>query len=391
MERFADARNDGTESAVKELSSEAIRFRELRCAEDAVLQQSDYALLSVGGISDFLNPTWREKVVQWCYDVVDHLNEPRSVVYIALNFLDRYCAVISSEVDSQGNSVLRRSLLKQGSNPTSGETLPLLDERQFELASMAALLLAVRISGSGSLQLGQMTDMSRSNGINERDIMTTTGHMIKSLWWDQPLLTPFDFVELYVSALPKETEGRKTSSPQTLCRKVVNAAFYLIEISVCDRAVMDARPSNVALAAALVALESLQAEHELDNVPDSIVEFASSAAPHIDFDEIRTLGIRLDGLYRQCWDVQRVDGIDNDVKVGPHVIEDEMAGPMICGRCEDCGAKQCVGSSQRDAKPALIALDDEDERLEALTLKGPLEDGRGWGERAFERKRRRLE
>ena len=87
------------------------------------------------------NMIWREKVTQWCYDVVDHLNESRDLVFVAMNILDRYSALYMSSSTN---------------------------ERDYETAALTALFLAVRISGGRSLDAPDLVRMSRL-GVTTQD------------------------------------------------------------------------------------------------------------------------------------------------------------------------------------------------------------------------------
>ena len=98
------------------------------------------------------NFAWREKVAMWFYDVVDILDESREVVYIAMNILDRYHVA----------------------HPSSAAS----DNFAYELTAITALFLAIRMSGSVSLEVQDLLQMSRS-GIQGRDVLLTGTEMVK--------------------------------------------------------------------------------------------------------------------------------------------------------------------------------------------------------------------
>ena len=166
------------------------------------------------------NFVWREKVVQWCYDVVDSLQEDRSIVYVSMNILDRYCAFLLNETG--------------------------VDEATYELASLTAMFLAVRIAGSGNLQLPDLIDMSRG-GIGVKDVVSMGKCMIGTLNWDRRIVRPSDFLSDLLALVPSLKDRRQY---------FLDSACYLAEIAVFDMVLSRYAPSQVALAAVLNALET---------------------------------------------------------------------------------------------------------------------------------------
>lgn len=229
------------------------------------------------------NLIWREKVTQWCYDVVDHLNESRDVVYVAMNLLDRHCVRCSSQ-------------------PAE------MDEREYELAAMTALFLAVRISGSGNLEVPDLVRMSRG-GIHLQEVITTGKAMIKSVS-EHRLVTPIQFVRAFLELLPPSVDTTSRSS-------LLESASFLVEVSVCDAFFIGVVPSKLAMAAVLNASGSTFSS------PTSLAreERASfcrrlSEASNIKCDdtEIITLRRRLHGVYSQS---------DESKRLAPHVVPDD--------------------------------------------------------------------
>lgn len=201
--------------------SSRVNLRQLVALEDACFAKVGSQVDLSDQDGHHTNPIWREKVVKWCYDVVDHLNESRSIVYSAMNILDRY---------------------------VTKENLCTLSDKTFELASLSALFLAVRISGTKTLLLSQLLGMSRS-GLSAKDIIKMGTSMIKALSWDHRVVTPMEFVRAFCSELPPRVNNDERQN-------ILNKASYLVEISVCDVDLSGKRGSHVALAAMLNALNS---------------------------------------------------------------------------------------------------------------------------------------
>jgi hypothetical protein len=250
--------------------------------EAIIRKQGDHAKLNDTDLSCTPNLVWREKVAHWCYDVVDHLDESRSVVYVAMNMLDRFCAVSTT---TDGNS---------------------MDEQTYERASMTALFLAVRIAGSGNLCLHELASMSRGE-IQVRDIISMGTSMIKSLTWEHRIVTPLDFVGVWLGLISDDLRSQR----------VLDSACYLIEIAVCDTSLCRSKASDVALAAVLNSLgapRSIAAKNFSEAVKD-----ASGIV--LDTPEFSSLCARLQGIYSQS--------AESGNYSGPHLVVDDEADEPI--------------------------------------------------------------
>lgn len=217
---------------------------------------------------------WRERVAQWCYDVIDHLGENRELAYAAMNILDRY----------------------SGCTPSS--------ERAYEMEAMSALFLAVRIGGSGNLALHQLVAMSR-DGVVEKDIVSTGKRMISALKWDQQILTPADFVRYFVDAVA-------SSFPQNLRDALLDSAMFLIELAVFDAVLARKRPSNIAATAVMAAINRM--DSFMPDVKARLTEIINTHTMER-FGDMSPLLCRLELI---C-----LEGSDNQKSLHPHVILDE--------------------------------------------------------------------
>jgi hypothetical protein len=68
-------------------TSSQVRLQAMIKVERAIIRGEDHVALLTCTPS-FQNHAWRERVAQWCYNVVDHLDVPSDVVYLAMNILD---------------------------------------------------------------------------------------------------------------------------------------------------------------------------------------------------------------------------------------------------------------------------------------------------------------
>lgn len=235
------------------------------------------------------NPVWREKVTQWVYQVIDHLQERRSVVYVAMHILDRYTAKHNTA----------------------------LSETTYELASLAALFLAVRTTGSVNLRLSHLLGMSRSS-FATKDIITMGTKMIKALSWDHPLVTPHDLVKALCRELP-------CNLPEERKQEILDSATFSVELCVSDITLSDKKASHNALAALLNALN--------DNRSLSIPDFNNCVARITTYiPESRDLmetRIRMRQILNHCYGVGQVSSphliIDDDI---PSRVSDSSLSSM---------------------------------------------------------------
>jgi hypothetical protein len=225
--------------------------------ECATVRECDRGSLSSGTVLAY----WREKVAQWFYDVVDHLGECRSVVYLAMHILDRYSSYLAKK------------------SP--------LNEEVYEVASMTALFLSIRIAGSGNLQLPQLIPFSRG-GITVKDLMATGTEVIRVLNWDHRVVTPFDFLPVFLDIVPSLKDISKR-------RRILDRASYLAEISVWDVSLSMRKPSEVALSAILNAMTFIASASETRAFSESIGNI-DGISTHT--DTIHHIRARLQGMHR---------------------------------------------------------------------------------------------
>jgi Cyclin, N-terminal domain len=255
-------------------------FASLLEREEIACQQSELKLLQTGRVQETGAPNsiWREKVVQWCYDVADHLDEDRSIVYVAMDILDRFCSAV-------------------------GSTQP-MDEMMYEIASLASIFLAVRIAGSRELLLDELVSMSRG-GISMRDIVAMGNSIVATLSWDHSILTPIDFVQGLFQLHPPLSK-----SPRR--QLILDTASYLLELAVCDSFLSQCKASKLAVVALLCSLEANVNCADVASFKSVVTKVASMS---LDSEETMLLRSRLQIIYSRS--------VENFSPVGPHVIEDD--------------------------------------------------------------------
>lgn len=81
--------------------------------------------------SSGINETWREKICEWSYQVIDHFDFSREVVSVSIGYLDRYLATRA------------------------------VDKKKFQLAAMTCLFVAIKLYEPGRLSMPSMIELSR--------------------------------------------------------------------------------------------------------------------------------------------------------------------------------------------------------------------------------------
>ena len=248
---------------------------------EALSRTSFYNALALKSSLPLHNQAWREQVAQWCYDVVDHLDLNRDIVFVAMNILDRFVA-------------------------TTSQTR--MDKSEYERSAITSLFMATRISDSRSLKLTELLHLSESS-LLPRDIITTAKIILQSLSWDHQIVTPRSFVIGFLGLLPSYVNRRAAMS-------WLESAFFLVELAVCDGNFSHVPASDIAYAAILVAMKRSQA-FAVDEVTfgrfvttmlqDTGISFRSA--------ELESLCVRLQNSYFQSQESRNING--------PNVVEEE--------------------------------------------------------------------
>lgn len=251
--------------------------------EDEFCAAEDYsAMFAESGLTT--NVVWRELVCSWAYDVVDMMGEARSVVYVSMNILDRFCAMAAKS-----------------------NTAPSMNEKRYECASMTALFLAARVAGTCNLQMSDLIHMSRGS-VQLQDIISTGKQMLNMLTWGHTVITPVDFLQAMLKSLPVSVEHPRRTS-------LFESASFLAEIAVCDIYLSRFPASQVAFASILnsVFAENLLTNSELEDFCDHLEQKGCFVHSSID---TRTIRSRLDSVFN------RIEDNDQGSSDAPHYVSD---------------------------------------------------------------------
>lgn len=207
--------------------------------EATTYKREDYIpdLLQRTPASETIDGSWRQRIIEWMYGVVDHCNLRRESVSIATYFLDIAAArgLVHCRVD-------------------------------FQLVAMTSLMLSIKLNDSTMVKLDSMVKLGRGL-FNEADVIATEAKMLKAFSWHVHPPTPVCFMRQFLRFLPIE------ASP--IARyMIVEVTRFISEISACLYKFVKYPASTMALAAIAIAMErvddealpSWQRDHFISNV-----------------------------------------------------------------------------------------------------------------------------
>jgi len=234
----------------------------LRQENDLYPPCEDYlATLKANSKSTDIDPVtegWRRKLCEWAYEVVDHFSFDREVVFVALDYLDRFVSKWASEMD-----------------------VP-LPKKEYQLLAVTTIYMALKIHGETDstdgprrkLRIDAFYELSRKQ-FDVEIIEKTERHILESLNWNVNPPTALKFVSTLLSLCPK---WKGTSSKHSrVLGGIYDVARYLSELSVCQSAfTFTCKTSLTAYASLLCAIE---ASHATTPLPYQVrVQFLNNIA-----------------------------------------------------------------------------------------------------------------
>eukprot|EP00585_Thalassiosira_rotula_P003834 CAMPEP_0196159844 /NCGR_PEP_ID=MMETSP0910-20130528/46526_1 /TAXON_ID=49265 /ORGANISM="Thalassiosira rotula, Strain GSO102" /LENGTH=239 /DNA_ID=CAMNT_0041424769 /DNA_START=475 /DNA_END=1194 /DNA_ORIENTATION=- len=191
---------------------------ELRQSPSSIANLNNAAKISSTSIPEARSGVcarWREKIVEWKYQVVDRFDLDRELVSISTFYLDRYLS------------------------------MKYVDEELFQLVAMASIYLAIKIHSPQKVTIRSIASTG-NDLITTRHIEAMELSIMKSLDWRLHPPTTVAFLENYFPLLEKEDDE------MTDC---LEFSRFLSELSVCAYPFVSAKPSSIAVAAMLYSLE----------------------------------------------------------------------------------------------------------------------------------------
>jgi len=229
-----------------------------------------------------LNEIWREKICEWCYQVVDHFDFNREIVDIALNYLDRYLATRQ------------------------------VNKKIFQLAAMTALYLAIKLYEPGVLRMSSLIELSRGY-FKVEHIAAMEENILRALSWLVHPPTSLAFTRCLMQLLPCDCA-------QSVKHGILELTRFLTELSVCDFFFVTHKPSSIAIAALMNAIEMTKISKVSMKLRQQFINNISVDA-HLDSnsDEVIECRIRLRDMYHQGG-YGNHDQVDNEHLPSPSTV-----------------------------------------------------------------------
>jgi len=169
-----------------------------------------------------VSDTWRSKVCQWAFNVVDHFALSREVVTVSMGMFDRYIA--TRGIACTGNMVL--------------------------LTSLTTLHLAIKLHETKRIKSSVLANLSRgqfdTSHIDEMEM-----DILATLKWKLHPPTPLAFIFEFLNFLPEDVTPAER-------KEVYELSKYLSELAVCESSFVDRQSSVIALAAVQNVIQSMK-------------------------------------------------------------------------------------------------------------------------------------
>ena len=209
----------------------------------------------------------REIMLLWFYSVLDHCRFARENGAAATYLLDLYLAT------------------------PEGRSVDLHDRSAFQLASMTALFLALKMNEGETVTADMVARLSRG-GFRAHDVARQEWRMLRALGFRVHPPTPLTFCRHYVELLGQggwsggrkreashgheEEEEEEPPPPDPALRALLRTAEAQVELSVLERSFLEVPPSVVAYAALLNAATCLARTAEERPSPFLLADFGTA-------------------------------------------------------------------------------------------------------------------
>jgi len=201
------------------------------------------------GRCDPIDETCRSKMSEWCFHVVDCTNLRRETVSIAMGYLDRFLCTTSLRAEHAR-----------------------CDRKEYQLAAMTALYVAVKIFEPLEMDAGLVSKLSR--GLHSAAEITRLEHeMLVALSWRMNCPSPYQICNFLLELLPETAQDVKPT--------LYDYCHFQTELATGDYAYVPLRRSVIAVASVLNALEGIDQQDLL--IPDRMT-FINSISRAVDYD-----------------------------------------------------------------------------------------------------------
>lgn len=194
------------------------------------------------GESDQVTESWRRRLCEWIFEVVDHFGFEREVVPIALDYLDRSVSA------------------------TTRTSSKVLSKREFQLFAVTSLYIAIKLHGETDTTEGPRLKMKitafqeLSRGFfSTETIEAMERYILTTLGWRVNPPTSIFFVSYLIRLLPSWSAQEYGKSYEETATRIFEVAKYLTELSCFDSSfTFRYKQSAVAYASIMCAIDSIQ-------------------------------------------------------------------------------------------------------------------------------------
>jgi lipoyl(octanoyl) transferase len=212
-----------------------------------------------------IDESWREKICEWLYNIVDHFCYKREIVSITLNLFDRYLYICS-----------------QHSTPVTSKLV--------QLIAVSALHITMKVDDSKLDHLPILLELSR-NIFSAKHVTTMEKSILHNLSWKISPPTPFVFLQHFLKLMPKVADIVDLHT-------LYESSQFLVELSICDYYFVGIKPSSIALASLLNTIESILAKPLAMRTKNLLLKEVSSITGVLYTDEIRQCQFRLEDIFQ---------------------------------------------------------------------------------------------
>lgn len=212
-----------------------------------------------------VDESWREKICEWLYNIVDHFCYKREIVSITLNLFDRYLYICS-----------------QHSTPVTSKLV--------QLIAVSALHITLKVDDSKLDHLPILLELSR-NIFSAQHVTAMEKSILHKLSWKISPPTPSIFLQHFLKLMPVDADIIDIHT-------LYESAQFFVELSVCDYYFVGIKPSSIALASLLNAIERIQAKPLAMRTKTLLLDKVSNIAGVTYSDETRQCQFRLEDTFQ---------------------------------------------------------------------------------------------
>ena len=196
--------------------------------------------------SNMISNEDRMALIDWCYGIVDHCRYSRETVALAIEMVDRFMFLSNDTVSSDDDAI---------NSNVSDEIRS--DKFKYQLLTVTALYVAIKINESTVVSSDLFADICRE-AYTKKEIEDMERILLSVLSWRCRAPTALQIGQTILSLI-----FLHSGMPDEICDLLADEMKYQTELAVRDSYFSTQRPSTVAVAAILYAIQNtIIEEHE---------------------------------------------------------------------------------------------------------------------------------